>query len=359
MEKAQGGKPLSNKKDILPEEESLLLVNSAVSFPDPTLAEKEKEIANSFVWTKQNKGINAINYLTQNSKNTDIDPFTKNITIKNNKIIMLLPNEAYQTVKTKQGFEEKPLQFNTFTQKLFNVIMSQFNKTNNNPQIVINIEDFKKLCSKQNDKELRKNIKNSLWLLREADFSLTGNPTKNPQDDFHSVHILGNYGISKGNIVCSLTIEMAQYSSNAAIMPLPKALFKLNERKNPNSFHFYFKILNHYQMNILKPNANRIAIKTLLEGSYIPTFEEVKNGNRNYTDRITTPFIRDLEALELEETYYNKRKVPLTDEQLKKLSYFDLIDCIVEFTLPNYPNEIVKMAKEKATQKRKKIEKKK
>jgi len=328
-----------------------------------TAIQKDKElpsIENSFyLYVKQNKGLNEIAKMIQTQENTIVDRLSEKSKTTSNNILMTLPSKAMRKVKTKDGWVEKPLVFNGFTQKLYNLILSAFNQNGNNPQIIISIDYIMKLCVLRDKKETRKNIAEALDIMKLAEFSLIGEKKKNTQDDFFDITILGSKGIVNGNVVCSLTNEITLIAKNAPIMPLPKEIFSLSDRKNPNSFNFYRYITEHKQMNIGKPNENKIAVKTLLKHSTIPSYETVKATDRHYSKRIIEPFERDMNALNgIEWVYLKKGGAYLTDKELENMAYSIFIDCTIGIQWKDYPREVVEKAKLKATTKKKKTTKK-
>lgn len=132
-----------------------------------------------------------------------------------------------------------------------------------------------------------------------------------------------------------------------AAKSLPRFHYGLGQtdgRKNPHSFNIGIKICNHHNMNILKPNANRISVKALLAACPdIPQYENVKN--RRYKQLIMDPFERDLMALKdkygvLASWHYcGPNGADLTAEQVTNYAYKDWITWNVEFRLVDFPED--------------------
>lgn len=163
---------------------------------------------------------------------------------------------------------------------------------------------------------------------------------------------------NRGEVALIFTQPLWHYFQSAALMPINKNIFKINGQYNPNSYFFANKILAHHNMNLTKPNANRISVSTLLNAPSIPSYEEVMAGNRNITARIITPFERDLDALTLPEhgileswEYCNAKGEPLTDEQLDLESYNVFSQLLINFKLKDYPDQTERIKQIQAAKK--------
>lgn len=161
---------------------------------------------------------------------------------------------------------------------------------------------------------------------------------------------------NRGEVALIFTQPLWHYFQCVAPMPINKNIFKINGQYNPNSYFFASKILAHHNMNLTKQNANRISVSTLLNAPSIPSHEEVMAGNRNITDRIITPFERDLDALVdlgilKSWEYCNAKGEPLTDEQLDLESYDVFSQLLINFELKDYPDQTERIKKMQAAKK--------
>lgn len=118
------------------------------------------------------------------------------------------------------------------------------------------------------------------------------------------------------------------YKRVKTIMPLPKEIFMVRVKDNPNTFDMFMKLLMHYNINNNKNNKNKnvLSVNTLLEYcSAIPRYDKDIKKNGGMTQRIIKPFIRDLNAINIIEWYFldnqNNFKTP---NDIK--NYYDFID---------------------------------
>ena len=123
-----------------------------------------------------------------------------------------------------------------------------------------------------------------------------------------------------------------KYLAKSYIMPFNVKIFQINLHKNPNSYQLVRRLLLHHNMNFSKSNANIISIKSLLESTSIPTYEQIKSKGR-LKQLIIEPFERDLNFLQtaniLQWNYNNEIDY----------SYNKWIDSSIKFTLLNYPEK--------------------
>ncbi len=162
---------------------------------------------------------------------------------------------------------------------------------------------------------------------------------------------------NRGEVALIFTQPLWHYFQSAALMPINKNIFKIKQY-NPNSYFFANKLLSHHNMNITKPNANRISVSTLLNAPSIPSYEEVAKSDRHFDKRIISPFERDLDALTLPEygileswEYCNAKGEPLTDEQVDLKNYAVFSQLLINFELKDYPDQTERIKKMQAAKK--------
>lgn len=163
---------------------------------------------------------------------------------------------------------------------------------------------------------------------------------------------------NRGEVALIFTQPLWHYFQSAALMPINKNIFKINGKYNPNSYFFADKLLSHHNMNLTKPNANRISVSTLLNAPTIPSYEEVAKSDRHFDKRIIAPFERDLDALMFPEygileswEYCNAKGEPLTDEQLDLKNYEVFSQLLLNFELKDYPDQTERIKKMQAAKK--------
>lgn len=157
-----------------------------------------------------------------------------------------------------------------------------------------------------------------------------------------------------GRIVLSLSMKMARYFATAYIMPYPYNLLTINSNNNPHSYFIGRKLALHHNMNIGKPNSNRISVRSLIATiPDLPKYDEVMSESRQITKRIIQPFERDLIALQDKYgilkswRYCNSGGEPITDAQAEKYDYDTWIEWLVEFELDDYPDQSERIIQKK------------
>ncbi|MCM1277240.1 MAG: hypothetical protein NC299_18095, partial [Lachnospiraceae bacterium] len=145
-------------------------------------------------------------------------------------------------------------------------------------------------------------------------------------------------------------------------MSLPPQLFKLSAKKNPNSFHFLYKITATKRINLVNnpKRANTIPMETLIKSSpELPSYETVMGENRAISRRIIEPTIRDLDVLDetLKWSVFNDWGKPVAKSDLPKMPYHKFIKLSVHIDWNNYPAdvkyEVIKTKQNKRANKRK------
>lgn len=169
-----------------------------------------------------------------------------------------------------------------------------------------------------------------------------------------------------GSITLNISLKMARYFATAYVMPYPYDLLTINSHKNPHSYFIGRKLALHYNMNIEKKNSNRISVKSLIGAiPDLPKYENFQKGNEHVTQRIITPFERDLIALKevygiLEDWHYcNANGEVITDDQVEKYDYATWIEWLVEFEFVDYPDQSERITRIKLRKQRNLIQLKK
>ena len=140
----------------------------------------------------------------------------------------------------------------------------------------------------------------------------------------------------------------------------PNRAFGIDVMRYPNALSVVNKLSVLYSENYWKANKGLISLEKLLESvSDIPSFDTVSNTNRHYNDRIIEPlektldYLQDMKILESWE-WCNKKRVPFTEEQLQDFGYSALKECYIKYEMADYPDDIMKLRKEKLDARKKK-----
>lgn len=175
----------------------------------------------------------------------------------------------------------------------------------------------------------RKAIKKDLSLLRAS--YLSWEEKGIGKGDFAQLNIFTWVGVKNGNIQIAFSPEIAEYlAKRNLITQYPTALIGLDARK-PNAYFIGRKLAEHYYIdnNVKRGTYNRIGVKTLLEITDLPTFEEVQEKDRGHWEaRIKEPFENALDELTgagvlTDWKYIHARNVDLTEEESYTITDYD------------------------------------
>jgi hypothetical protein len=207
--------------------------------------------------------------------------------------------------------------FSVTAQRLLNMLLSTNTRSGESPNFSFTIEEYMALCNLKDRKETIKHIKRDLEILFESNYWWKEVRSEG------KIRIIESWNIKNGIVNVKLAPTFWDIFKDYAVGLISTRSLAINVHKNPSSQHFSFKLTQHKYMNSGKPNENIIAVKTLLEGSEIPTYEDVMAGDRHIAERIIDRFERDMNALEDDLTweYCHKNGEPLTENELKNFTY--------------------------------------
>lgn len=154
---------------------------------------------------------------------------------------------------------------------------------------------------------------------------------------------------SKGKKLCHYEFHTDYFDIikkwNAGV-PVSIKLLKLGLKYN----HVYYlgrRLFNHARMNANAKNHNFISVKSVLEA--MPTLPKENDTDiYNFKKQIQIPFEESLERLVKEEiltnniTFYNKKREPLTESQLRTMNFKIFTKIFLEFELANYEQQHIK-----------------
>lgn len=183
-------------------------------------------------------------------------------------------------------------------------------------------------------KETRKQVKRDIDALGRVRFEYRG--VGKESGSWLNVSLYGGTsGIKNGIIYFRFNEDFYNSirigDSKFLFMFFPKESLRLNDNANPYSYSFSRRISEHKRMNLGHSNENKIRVKTLLDACpHFPTYEEVMAGNRNVSDRIITPFERDMDALSSVYVWHYQGDQPVT--------YQDFIEAVIVVEWAHYPD---------------------
>lgn len=232
--------------------------------------------------------------------------------------------------------------FRTSTHQLLDALVLELTQTGAKVPIVsISLEQYMNQRGLKDQKEARKQVKADLQELFDAKFSFQ-EKRKNGAQDYHDIRIIDSQGIRKGVITVSFGTAFYSILLSYPLMPYPSQLWRLDNKKNPNSYYLLRRIAEHRNMNDGKKNADIIAVKTLLAAApFLPSYDEVLKTDRAFKRRIIDKLERDLDALEESFTwhYCHSNNTPLSDAELETMDYklFESLNINVQWV--DYPDQ--------------------
>lgn len=241
-------------------------------------------------------------------------------------------------------------------------IYKKFDPIKEQRTVQITVKKYMELTGLKDRKEAARQLKEAADRLYnmsiEFDMEVSYPGQRKKEIEHWKTRILDSQAERKrGTFLLVLTSDMWRYFQRVPPMPFNQKLWEVSGKVNPNAYAFGFKLFAHHNMNLTKPNANRISVSTLLDaGPSIPRYEEVMAGNRNITDRIITPFERDLDVLVdlgilKSWEYCNIKGEPLTNEQLDLENYDVFSQLLINFELKDYPDQTERIKKLQAAKK--------
>lgn len=297
--------------------------------------------ANTFSTIRQGNLTNSLTKVRAKASNTVVDAITGAATLTQGDLVI-----TYPQLQGLQGLK-------TSTYRLLDAFTVALTESGaKSPTVTLPLEEYMAKCELRDRKEARKQASADLEALRLAKITFKektrrrGGKTEEPEG-FMDVQICQAKGISRSGIITFVFSDIFyKLLLGYPVMPYPPQLWRLNAKRNPNSYYLLRKISELKNMNAGKKNEDTIAVKTLLGASpYIPSYEEVMEGNRNLNSRIIEPFERDMDALEetLTWEYCHTNGLPLTDEEAGLLDYSIFSGLNVRIHWRAYPDQTARL----------------
>lgn len=187
------------------------------------------------------------------------------------------------------------------------------------PIASIPLKEYAEMTGKKDLKDLRARTKSDLQVLKRVKFSYTPKKkTKGNNQDYMNIYLFGGTeGIKNGNIMFKFNDDFFKiFAEQKNFLYVPTEVLQSNERKNPNTYLLYKKIVSHKRMNLGKKNENIIKVKTLYDYCVtLPRYEDVMNATRAVTQRIIEPFERDLDIIKEFTWNYESETNPTTFDE--------------------------------------------
>lgn len=288
----------------------------------------------------QNNATNTISRFSGLKKHTTKDPFNGKFIIKSSK------NFALEIEFTNDASGKKDLLslMTVPTQQLFNFCLCKLTEKGlQTGELKIPIKEYMAIKGVKDEKETRKQIKNSLDTLFRFALSFKDKGKKGQYEKYMDLHILSSHAIINSYIIANFDPLFIKMLANSGyLLKFPIRLFRINGR-NKNAYNMGYRIAMHKNMNAGKPNEDIIGVKTLLDCTTLPTYEEEKAGKRSYVQNIIDPFEKALNELQdfdvLKWEYCHKNGEPLTKEECLNFNYNIFENLLIKFYLKDYPDQ--------------------
>lgn len=314
----------------------------------PTESAKAKSMWDKpYLFLLQNNLTNDFNKVARlTSTRGTLSIWSEEGTYQQDNLTLLIPH--YDTLLQNASIS-KNSEINTPAKKVLDIASIIFTNNGHNPSIRFSLDEYMTLCGLSDKKEARKQVNAALEVLFDMSISYDDSKNKNKGRNYLDMRIIDVKGIKNGIAYLRFIQPYADMLAQCSVMPYRVAILKASKgREHRNAFYIARRILEHVYMNAGKINERRIGIRTLLEAApFLATEEEVRAGNRNFTDRIITPFMADLEeacvALDIGtegyELHYAGGEM-IHDSELLELDYETFISAYVWFDeLPEYPSQ--------------------
>ncbi|MBP0971554.1 MAG: hypothetical protein J5753_05885 [Oscillospiraceae bacterium] len=227
----------------------------------------------------------------------------------------------------------------TTTHRLADALMIKFTESGSRERtVMLSVEEYMRLCELKNSAEVKKQIGSDLKTL--LNMHLDFQKSSNREQSMQNIRLCTETRIRNNYIFFTFSEEFYSIMKTMPVMPYPEKLFRINLKRNPNSYYFLKKLSEHKKMNYFKKNADTISVRTLIGSTpELPTYEEVMETDRALTRRIIEPFERDMNELAdvLDWEYCHASGTPLTDADLANFNYHVFSGLLVRIRWRDYP----------------------
>lgn len=227
----------------------------------------------------------------------------------------------------------------TTTHRLADALMIKFTESGSKEHTVsLSLDEYMKQCELKNSVEMRRQVNSDLKTLLNMRISFQ--KSSNREQSMKDIRLCKDVKIKNNIIVFTFSDEFFVIMKTMPVMHYPEKLFKINLKKNPNSYYFLKKISEHKKMNYFKKNADTLSVKTLLGCTpELPSYDDVVNTDRAVGRRIIEPFERDMNELSdlLRWEYCHANGTKLTDDELVNFNYHIFSGLLIKIKWKEYP----------------------
>lgn len=238
-----------------------------------------------------------------------------------------------------------PKTFKVSTHKLLDVLLILFTQNTTygtdepETQVSFAIDEYLRLTNTPVTKSSRDKKRKQLNLDLDILYSLSLDYETPDKQKVRRERICTDYQIINSQVVFTFNSSLARTLVKSYFTALPTSLLAL-PNNNQNAYYIGKKLAEHStnRSNRAADRHNILSVKKILEACpSIPTIEEARGTNRNFTARIKNPFVKALDILKdlniVDWHFCNAQKVPLTDEQKENFDFRTFMNSYVYFEL--------------------------
>ena len=243
------------------------------------------------------------------------------------------------------------------TAKIFRYAVAEFTKHNSqnatkgniNYNIFLDVEDFAQangvnINSVDAMKNFRCKLKKNLETLRYSGVSWE-EKIKGKNKSFGGMNYIGKYDLKGNTLEIEFTVTMAEYLTSLPLIQYPRALYSLDDQ-DYNAFAIGEAMCIHYSQdnNVVRKTECKLKVETLLKYTSFPTWEEIKEKELGWEQKVKEPFERALDVLTQcgflkDYSYCYEGGIEISDEEMRAGiidSYKKFISLIVKYELNDF-----------------------
>ncbi len=321
----------------------------------------EDSIETSYSKALQGKGINGLISSSTTRGNIELNAITHTGTMQSNGVLITIDEEAIQDI-TSQTFKVFIILLDTVTSQLPRDTEITAEAIQKGRIVRLPLSKYMDACKIKDVKEARKQLNDAIKALYAVSLEWDEDEYIKPEGKSRKVQVSKHHRmritdhtiteeegnpIKRGVAEFRFSFDMAEYLSNAYIMPYPLALLTINTQYHPYSIPFGWKLCTLDNINITNNHPERVGNTTvqtlLIAAKGIPRYDDLMQVGKIY-ERIMHPFDRDLAALVEAGVlstywYYDEKGNRIDGTRLGSLSYTEFSRLNVHYELKDYPDQ--------------------
>ena len=239
---------------------------------------------------------------------------------ENNNLLIRLEHPTNYDGKLKLA----DFNFSVTTHRLLVYIRELFTYQDNE-LLDFSIKEYMNRCNLKDRKYARRQLERDLYALSTIRYFT----------DCDDSYILESFSMHHGRVYIELYYKfVAEIRSYSNYILLPLDYYKINIQRFHAAPALLYSMLIHNCMNKPKSNHSRLSISSLLVRGQFPTVEAVRQTSDNSIKaRIFEPFFQNMRALKgmVIFKYFDRYNEEVSEEDVRKLQYDDLVRIVVEF----------------------------